>query len=403
VTLTLALCAATAPATEGDELFRNGFEVGLLANLYYVVAWEDEQADGNALQASARGFENRFAEINLSDLSAGHQARPDIGVAADGGFVAVWEDDTDLNGLYQIHARGFAPDGSARFSRITVNSVAAGQQRRPRVAVAPNGDFAVVWEDDPDGNGLYNLVGRGFYANGTQKWSDRDVALTGPGAELEPAIAMAGDGTFVVVWTDDIAHNGFFQVKARTFHANGTQRVAAFTVNSVGGGQQTQPDVAATLNGFVVVWADDSDVNWFRQIHARGFFSTGAQRFADITVNQVGTADQYAPAVAMAPDGSFAAAWVDQNHRIVTRQFGATGLALTPDLVLNGDGLPLQNRPAIAVSQDDQFVVAWDFLGENGRYGLKARRLDGAGGLGPERTLNLPSSGDQLAPAVAIQ
>jgi hypothetical protein len=55
------------------------------------------------------------------------------------------------------------------------------------------------------------------------------------------------------------------------------------------------------------------------------------------------------------------------------------------------------------VSQDDQFVVAWDFLGENGRYGLKARRLDGAGGLGPERTLNLPSSGDQLAPAVAIQ
>jgi hypothetical protein len=246
-----------------------------------VVAWEDDQANEDALQASARGFENRFAEINLSDLSAGHQAAPDIGVAADGGFVAVWEDDTDLNGLYQVHARGFAPDGSERFARITLNSVATGQQRRPRVAVSPNGDFAVVWEDDPDGNGLYNLVGRGFYANGTQKWSDRDVALTGPGAELEPAIAMAGDGTFVVAWTDDLEHDGFFDVKARSFHANGTQRVAAFTVNSVAGGQQTQPDIAVTPNGeVVVVWADDSDVDWFRQIHARGFFNTGAQRFA---------------------------------------------------------------------------------------------------------------------------
>ncbi len=52
----------------------------------------------------------------------------------DGKFVVVWEDDKDGNGYYQIYARGFNANGSQRFADMTVNSVASGQQRRPAIA-----------------------------------------------------------------------------------------------------------------------------------------------------------------------------------------------------------------------------------------------------------------------------
>ncbi|HMB59094.1 MAG TPA: hypothetical protein VKN35_04195, partial [Xanthomonadales bacterium] len=209
------------------------------------------------------------------------QNSPAVAVAANGSFVVAWEEDGDGNGLFQVWARGFHADGSERFSRITVNSVSAGQQRHPDIAMAPNGEFVVVWEDDPDNNGLYNILGRGFNANGTERFPDKTVARTGPGSELDPAIGMADDGSFVVTWADDTDYNGVFQVMARGFHANGTDRFSAFTVNTAGAFQQLQPDIAVAPNGdFVVAWADDQDANWFYQVLARGFFANGTERFS---------------------------------------------------------------------------------------------------------------------------
>ena len=46
----------------------------------------------------------------------------------------VWADDEDGNGVYQVHAQGVEADGTAFLRSFTVNTVWAGQQRRPAVA-----------------------------------------------------------------------------------------------------------------------------------------------------------------------------------------------------------------------------------------------------------------------------
>jgi hypothetical protein len=161
-----------------------------------------------------------------------------------GDFIVAWEDDQDGNNVYQILARGFSANGSQAFSDQTVNSVAAGQQLKPAVAMDASGNFVVVWEDDQDGNDVYQILARGFHADGTERFADITVNSVAAGQQLKPAIAMDASGNFVVVWEDDQDGNGVYQILARGFHAGGSERFADITVNSVAAGQQLKPAIA---------------------------------------------------------------------------------------------------------------------------------------------------------------
>lgn len=387
-----------------QTIFKNGFEQSEIDPLAFVTTWQDDQDSNGFYDILASDSEFTFPDIIANAESGGNQLNPVIAVAANGSFVVAWEDDIDNNGFFQIWARGFHADGSQRFSRITVNTEAAGQQRNPDIAMNPNGDFVVVWEDDKDGNGRFNILGRGFNANGSQKFSDRKMAYTGEGASIDPAISMADDGSFVVTWSDDLDYNGFYQIKARGFNSNGSNRFNIFTVNSQGAGQQVQPDIALAANGnFVITWADDQDGNWFYEIFARGFFANGTQRFSDITLNSPGTASQYRPAVGIADDGSFAATWVDQEYRIMWRQFDATGNPTENEIELNSNVFQLQNRPTIGVTQQNEFIVLWDQLDDNGYFTLKGREMDNQGNKGEEFSPSSVTNGDQSAPSIGVR
>ena len=84
------------------------------------------------------------------------------------GFVAAWQDDSNSNKVYNILARGFNSDRSQRFADFRVNPDTSGQQLKPDVAMGAFGDFAVVYEDDRDGNEFYDLFARGFDSKGKQ-------------------------------------------------------------------------------------------------------------------------------------------------------------------------------------------------------------------------------------------
>jgi ABC-type transport system involved in cytochrome c biogenesis ATPase subunit len=241
--------------------------------------------------------------MTVNTESDGQQLKPDIAMADNGDFVVVWEDDQDENGLYQIYARGFNANGGQKFADMTVNTKSDGQQLKPAIAMAPNGDFVVVWEDDNNENRVYQIYARGFNANGSQKFADMTVNSVSTGQQYNPAVAMASNGDFVVVWEDDQDKNGLYQVYARGFNANGSQKFADKTVNSISSGQQLKPKVAMASNGdFVVVWEDDNNENQIYQIYARGFNANGSEKFADMTVNTVSSGQQYKPSVAITLD-----------------------------------------------------------------------------------------------------
>lgn len=270
--------------------------------------------------------------------------------------------------------------------------------------MAPNGDYVVIWHDDQDQDGFYDLLCRGFYANGAQKFSDRLINQASNTGALNPVVAMADDGSFVVAWEDDADHNGFYQIKARGFTASGGSRISEFTVNSAGPGQQLQPAIGMAPDGaFVIAWTDDQDHNFYSEVFARGFNANGSERFSDITVNGVGTASQYRPSVGLAADGGFVVAWIDQAYAVKSRPFDPNGTPLADEMILNNDSLQMTNRPTIDVTPDGDYVVVWEHLRDDGRYSLRGRRMDAAGGQAREFEISTLGAGDQTLPTVAVR
>jgi hypothetical protein len=242
--------------------------------------------------------------------------------------VVAWEDDQDANGSFQILARGFTAAGAQRIADFTVNQVAAGQQLNPAVAVDASGDFVVAWEDDQDNNNYFQIVARGLTAVGANRFNQLQVNTNAAGQHAKPQVAMDQNGAFAVVWEDDQDDNGYYQIYGRGFTLAGAQRFGVFAVNSVGDGQQYAPSIAMKAGGdFVVAWEDDQDNNGAFQILGRGFNPTGSQRKADFTVNTNSAGQQYIPAAAVDEENRFVIAWQDDmdgdgNPLILVRNLG---------------------------------------------------------------------------------
>lgn len=389
-----------------DGATRGEFSVDhvLPGAMQYVTAWQEDRGDGDKTEiAATTEFGVPLADLAVNVATANTQINPAVAIAANGSYVVTWEDDADGNGFFQIHARGFHADGRERIATFTVNSEGAGQQRYPDIAMAPNGDFVIVWEDDSDGNFFGQIHGRGFFADGRQKFADMTINAEGAGHQMEPAIGMDHDGNFVVAWSDDQDANEFYDIAVRGFNANGSQRFSQRRVNTQGAGQQWQPDVAVDANGnFVVVWTDDADLNQFTQVLGRGFTASGGERFGQRTLHQVGRASQYHPSIAMASNGRFAVSWVDQGVRIGGRGFYADGAAAYGDVYVNGDTLPLQANPSIGLAEDGSAVLVWSWLRPDGLFRLAGRSISPGGQAGAEFLVSTRPGSSQVIPALSV-
>jgi hypothetical protein len=372
----------------GSALTGGHFDPRIAAapNGNFVVVWEDD-SDGNGVgQIYARGFDEDgnalFSEQVVNTVADGEQRHPDVAMDDQGNFVVVWEDDQDGNGVYQILARGFNANGSQRFSERTVNTAAAGQQFQPAIGMDAVGNFVVAWEDDQDNNNAFQILARGFTATGVQRIADFTVNGVAAGQQLNPAIALDATGDFVVAWEDDQDNNNYFQIYARGFHANGGNRINAFQVNTSATGQHGKPSVGMDADGdFALVWEDDQDDNGYYQIYGRGFTFAGVQRIGLFTVNSVSDGQQYAPTIAMDASGDFVVGWEDDqddngSFQILGRSFNPNGSQRKADFTVNSDASGQQYVPAAAVDEKDKFIVSWqDDMDGNGDPLVLVRNL----------------------------
>jgi hypothetical protein len=375
----------------------------------------------NTLPATA---EIKFKDRLANRTPSGEHINAKIATAPGGNHVVVWEDDTDGNGHGQIHARVFTPDGAlvlkksdgtTRFSDLAVNSNPDGDQHDPDVAMADNGNFVVVWEDDSNNqNGFFEIMVRGFKADGTQLFSDRVVNTTSEGQQRNPAIAMDGAGNFAVVWEDDNDGNGDYQIYGRTYLANGTARNAtSFVVNSTTAvGNQRGPAIGMDSSArFVVAWEDGRDRDGKYDIFARGFSATGGNRLIETPVHPGTTGNHRSPAVAVEDDGDFIIAWEDDNdnngfYQILARGWTASGGASIDAFTVNSDADGQQSQPAVAVDASGNFIVTWqDDDDIDNMHDIMARSFSTARTPVQRKAdfiVNADQSHDQLLPSVAL-
>jgi hypothetical protein len=202
-----------------------------------------------------------------------------------------------------------------------VNTYTTGSQRNPAVAMDGNGDFVVVWESknqDNPGFQDYGVFGQRFDATPSTVGDEFLVNTYTSFHQMRSAVSMDAAGNFVVVWQSSFQEGGAVNadgIFGQRFAADGTPTGDEFRVNVFAPEAQERPDIASSPNGdFVVVWESDRQEHPVARdgIYGRQFLADGTPG-SEFHVNTYITQDQARPAAAMDADGDFVVVWTSYS------------------------------------------------------------------------------------------
>lgn len=362
------------------------------------------------------------AQRQVNQVITSDQRVAAVAKSPDGTSYVVWESwasaGTDQDGR-SIQMRRYSPGGQPLGGQVQVNTVIAGQQKTPAVAVDPvSGAVMVVWESPgavaADG---FDVRARVFAANGTPLGADFAVNLFVPGEQLFPAVAGEIDG-FIVVWQsdDDAGPTDNLNIAARVFDSSGAPLTGELLVNEGTAGAQEVPVIAASGGNFLAVWQSATSAgsdNTTTSIQARWILGGFGAASFQVNEHPPVMADGQ-PAVAVAPDGSAVVVWESfgsvgsdaDRYAIQARRFAANGAA-ADQIQVNDYTDDDQRFPAVAIDSDGRFVAAWQSFGSSGNdadgWSVQVRGF-GANDtpLATDRQANTFVAGNQMAPALAI-
>lgn len=171
-----------------------------------VIIWTSLEQDGDGAGVFARRFDREGSpfggEFPVSLHAADWQYEPAVAAAnggGDGGFSAVWTDakrDGDGAGLF---LQRFDAGGGRLGDEIRVNGTTGGDQLSPGIAASSAGDLVAVWVSRPPGRSRGAIFAQRFDGNGDRIGGEFQVSFSDD-AET-PRVAMAPEGGFAVVWS----------------------------------------------------------------------------------------------------------------------------------------------------------------------------------------------------------
>ncbi len=351
----------------------------------FIVVWQDHRGD-------TRFYSQRFnpdgtpSECNrnipisniLASTAGGAKGRKAFAADLKGNFVVTGKIEFSRN----IAARYMATDDTPLDSLIYVNDTEAGNRYNSSVAMAADGRFIIVWEDER--NSLFDdIYGQLYDKSGTPVGANfkiNDDATVSD--QWTAAVAMNDLGEFVVVWqdgrNDDLSQgeswNDSTDIYLQLFNSDGLPKGSNIKVNDDGYSSLWRyPDVEYDSDGGVlVVWQDCRNELWH----------TYAQRF-DATGQKVGTNIDlplnpepiYGEAIrtAIRKDGGFSLIYVglDETYNyyetVYLQQFDSDGLSLgsNTSMPMSDNWWLCMTEPAIAIGADDNEIVVW----RDSRYG----------------------------------
>ena len=278
------------------------------------------------------------------------------------------------------------PDPGEEDEPLNDNEI--GRQDEPAVATAGNGDHVVVWTtygQSGDGPLEGNIVAQRYNRFGQPVGSQFIVNTYTTGHQSDPDVAVDTFGNFVITWSGEgpIDGSGVF---ARVFDAFGNAQDDQFRVNQFRQSIQDVPRVAMDATGdFVVTWTSYGQDGDKDGVYARRYNSFGVPTSDEFRVNTTWANRQEDSDVAMDSDGNFAIVWAsdgsdDSSWGIYGQRFATDGTPQGGEFRLNSYTTDKQVRPKVAMDADGDFVAVWQSFGQDGSgYGIYARRYDPAG------------------------
>jgi hypothetical protein len=353
----------------------------------FVVAWGSNALDGSSEEVKARRYHASGTplgpefRVNTTALFAGD---PSVAVTPDGRFVIVWSVFTYPTGA--IVGQRFDASGRAQGAEFRVDSHTSGYGVEPAVAIAPDGAFVVVWHLEGQGQDV-DVFGQRFDASGALRGGQFRVNTYTTYRQSEAAVTVIRDGGFVVAWNDLHGHDGSYEgVFGQRFDPMGTPVGGEFRVNTYTTLTQASPSIASAPDGrFVLVWGSSQGGDANSEVHGQLYQVSGAPNGGEFQVNTYTTAFQwpYGPsAVAMDARGNFVVSWYSgyeyPDFGIFGQRFDANGQRRGGEFQVNAQSLSFMKTPAMASDPSGNLVIAWRTPDDGAfSFGITARRIGG--------------------------
>ncbi|WP_374246395.1 hypothetical protein, partial [Zoogloea sp.] len=251
-------------------------------------------------------------------------------------------------------------------------------------------------------------------------YGEEQVNTYTAGQQVSPAVGRLADGGYVIVWSSDSQDGSSWGVFAQRYSAAGEAVGPEIRVNTVGGGEQSYPQVAGLSDGgFVVTWQDSNSnegSGWGWGVFGQRYGADGSPAGGQITLNATTSGNQYHGTLA-SYTGGYALVWSgeyvaggDSYDIYLTRFDNAGNVVGTPEQRVStaaGSGAGqagYQEAPRIAAHGNGDLLVVWqDNNGNDGSgWGVFGRlyRAD-TGSFGDTFRVNSYTSGTQIGPDVA--
>lgn len=317
----------------------------------HIAAWTSG-GDVNVRVFSSNG--SPFGNVITVDNGGNPASSPDVGFDIDEGFIVVWQGvDSDGSGIFgQYFDAGGAPISGA----FKVNTTETGAQTSPRVGIADDGTFIVVWESDPDGPGpaISEIYGQRFLIGGAP--SGTEFVVSDGAVATHPDIATSGPGgQSVVVWQSGTA------IKAQRLSNAGAKVGGVINVTNSG---TSSPSVGMADDGdFVVAFSDVSGP--LGVVKARRYNGDGTAVAGAFTVAATAVADQRAAVVDVADDGRFVVGWTEPaggggpSTVLAFRAFKSNGLFDGSDNRITGVKFGGENRFGLTAQETDLIRIGY--------------------------------------------
>jgi hypothetical protein len=304
------------------------------------------------------------ARVNA--VTTGRQGTP--GAIWDGrdAFLVAWED--SRNGLPDIYATSFLPDGTRRGFDTQLNDDAArNDQRSPRLGRGP-GEYLLTWIDRR--NGADDLFGQWVAASGGREGTNallhHDTGLTRPVAS-EAAVSPGGRALVAAQVTRD---SDAGEIRGFLFPTIGSGPSFSFWISDSLQSTQAIPSVASRAGEFAVAWIDARD--GAPRLYGQRLADTGARLGANHPLLNVEPADPPF-ALDLAPDDFGGGYWIlyaegaSDDQRLWVAHLDA---ALNPDgpsvPVAPGFAGPKQDPRLSASAEDGRLEIVWQGVASSG-------------------------------------
>ena len=330
---------------------------------------------------------------------------PDVAIAPSGEFVVVWSRIGADGDSYGLLGRRFDSLGNPIGGDFQINTFTAGSQNRPKVAMNGSGEFLVVWDsigqDAPSSIGVF---GQRFDASGARVGPEFQVSDTSVGSQLSPTVSSDRQDDFIVAWENLQFSPTHAEIVTRRFDG-ATQTLGPELVVSDESlaSQYLQPAVAMDgSGGFVVVWGRHVPSNYnYTLLYGRRFDPAGQPAGGEFVVTPLDPtqlAGNYETRIDMNAAGDFVVAWERQLDGVAQKLLVRP---FDPNAVPRSDQVLLvyggvPSRPNVAVASDATFVAAW-----NDDPGVRAQRFTASGSrLGSEALVDPNHGSFRVGPAI---